>query len=83
MPAIEMDLRGDGAFNDWAAEGNMQHLGNDAPAIRIGALESGMASGRTSVAIGIDVGDRKVLVETSLALFLMAADALRARFPNG
>lgn len=52
--------------------------------IRIGALPRGMASGATAVAIMIELPDgRVVLTETSLALFLMAAQALKAKYPNG
>jgi len=40
-----------------------------------------MASGKTSVAFDIPLPDgRHVLAETSLELFLAAADALRARY---
>lgn len=40
-----------------------------------------MVSGNPSIAIGIEIGeDTLVLAETSLALFLGAADVLRNRF---
>ncbi len=48
---------------------------------RVGGLPGGMASGKTSVAFDIPLPDgRHVLAETSLELFLAAADALRARY---
>ena len=49
--------------------------------IQVTGLEGGMQSGRPSVAIRLDLEDgRVVLAETSLALFLSAADALKARY---
>jgi hypothetical protein len=49
--------------------------------IGIAGLEGGMESGKPSVALRIDLPDgRVVLAETSLSLFLTAADALRARY---
>lgn len=48
--------------------------------IGVTLLEGGMASGAHSVALRIDLEDgRTVIAETSIALFLMAADALRAK----
>ena len=57
------------------------HLGNGAPPIGIAALPGGMASGRTSLTIRIDLpnGD-VVLAETSLALLQLAARAFTARY---
>lgn len=48
----------------------------------IGGLTDGMVSGKPSVAIRVDLpdSDQVVIAETSLALFLSAADALKARF---
>lgn len=49
--------------------------------IRIAGLDHGMSSGEPSVAFGFELGDGKVVIaETSLALFLSAADILRAKF---
>lgn len=48
--------------------------------IGVTLLEGGMASGAHSVALRIDLEDgRTVIAETSLSLFLMAADTLRAQ----
>ena len=77
---ITVNVEGDEAWPD-LLERNVIHLGNDAPPIRIGGLARGMTSGLTSVAICIILPDgRAVLAETSLRLFLMAADLLRARY---
>lgn len=81
MPSISLRLESDGAFEDWLERKPLHHLGNGAPPLRITVLEGGMASGKPSVAIGIDLGEAGVVIaETSLVLLLSAADALRARF---
>lgn len=47
-------------------------------------LKAGMASGKPSVAIRLDLPDGKVVIaETSLALFLGAASALHTKFGGG
>ncbi len=89
MIGMRLELKGDGCWPD--LEGKIDtpqviHLGNDAPPIGVSALEGGLQSGGVSVCLRIDLPDgRIVLAETSLKLFLLAADALRARFgvPGG
>lgn len=50
-------------------------------AIGVAALTGGMTSGKPSVAFRIDLPDgTTVIAETSLALFLTAADALKAKY---
>ncbi len=62
-------------------DGDVIHLGADSPPIQVAGLTSGMRSGAPSVAIRIDLPDGKTAIaETSLKLFLTAADALKARF---
>jgi hypothetical protein len=84
MPTITLRLHGDNAYPDLAARPEaVIHLGNDAPPIGITALAGGMASGNASVMLRLDLPDgRVVLAETSLRLFLLAADALRAQYPG-
>ena len=49
--------------------------------IGVTALQGGMASGKPSVAFRIKLPDGKyVIAETSLGLFLSAADAFKARY---
>jgi hypothetical protein len=49
--------------------------------LRITGLVAGMASGAPSVAIRLDLPDGQIIVaETSLQLFLAAADALKAKY---
>jgi hypothetical protein len=49
--------------------------------MEITGLDGGMHSGKPSVAVRLDLENGKVLIaETSLALFLTAADALKARY---
>lgn len=84
MPAIDLNLDGDGAFADYAqeiADGTLIHLGNDAPAIRMAVLAGGMASGRPSVVFGFRLPDgRAVLAETSLAILQTAMAGIMARY---
>ena len=51
--------------------------------ISIAALESGMASGRPSVAIRVNLSDGSVVIaQTSARLFAAAARAMMARYPD-
>lgn len=75
MTGLTIVLEGDGAFGDVPREklahGQLQ---------RVCALSGGMESGKPSVALLVATDDGKyVLAETSMALFLGAADAFRAR----
>lgn len=57
------------------------HLGNSASAIGITCLSRGMSSGAPSVALRLDLPDgRVVIAETSLKLFLTAADIFKAKY---
>lgn len=81
MLAIHLKLDGDGAYPDLRdASDRIIHLGNDT-SLGVSALSGGMTSGKPSVMLRIDLPDgRVVLAETSMALFLATADALRARY---
>ncbi len=90
MPAmsivLDVELDGFRALSGFAnaAEavdaGRLVHLGEDAR-LEIGALASGMKSGAPSVALCFKLPDGTiVLAETSLALFLTAAEVLAARY---
>lgn len=78
MPSIDLVLAGDGAF----ADVNPKKLAHTTESIRIAGLAGGMQSGKPSVAIGVFLPNNGgcVIAETSLALFLTAADGLKARF---
>lgn len=77
MPSIDIRLNGDGAFSDVPPEKLIHNLNP----LRVSCLAAGMQSGKPSVAIGVFLDDGGcVITETSLALFLAAADALRARY---
>ena len=82
MPSIDLRLTGNGpAWPDLAAKEQAGKLIHVTQAIGISGIPNGMQSGAPSVAIRLDLQDgRVVLVETSLKLFLMAANGLRARF---
>lgn len=86
MIALDIKLGGDGAWPELAekdARGLLIHLA-EGSTLGVAALAGGMSSGRPSVAFKFDLPDgRVVLAETSLRLFLAAADALRARYGSG
>lgn len=72
---IELDMEGKGAH---LADKKVHHV---VESFKVGGLAGGMTSGKPSVMMEIPLGDGSVaLVETSLALFLTAADALRAKY---
>lgn len=78
MPSIDIIFDGEGAFSDVPAE----KLGYTTEPMKIVGLEGGTASGKPSIAIGMYLpnGGGCVIGETSLALFLSAADAFKARY---
>ena len=80
MIALTLKMEGDGAWPDMSeklAEGKVLR----SESIEMAVLKGGMASGKPSVAIRIDLDDDSVVfAETSLALFLSAADAFKAKY---
>lgn len=48
--------------------------------LTIGGMSNGTEAGKPVVIIGVDLGERVLVAQTTLALFLTAADALRARY---
>jgi hypothetical protein len=76
MPAINIHLVGDDCWPDLdskSVEMTQEPIG-------VALLKGGMVSGKPSVTIRIDLpGDRVVLAETSLDLFVAAARAMTAR----
>jgi hypothetical protein len=74
MPVLSIILDGDGALKeerDRVVEGEFT---------RVLTLDSGMASGKPSVGVVVELPDGTVaLGQTSLGLFLMAADAFKAK----
>ena len=76
MPALHIILDGDGSF-EHLREKKQHHVQE----FSITALEGGMQSGNPSVAVVIELDDDSyVMAETSMKLFLAAADALKARY---
>ena len=77
MIAIDLKLDGDGAWPDLVHRDVLDFQG----VIQISGLPGGMESGKPSVSIRLDLDKEMTIVaQTSLALFLMAADALKARY---
>lgn len=82
MQELVIILEGDNAWPD-LEDKQVIHLGNNAPAIQVAVLDGGMTSGRPSVAIRLDLSpDQAVLAETSARLFVLAAHAIEAKYPN-
>ena len=76
MISMRLDLEGDGAW----PELRLMKV-NVGTSMAVTAIRDGMQSGKPSVAFKIETGpDEVTFVETSLALFLAAADALKARY---
>jgi len=77
MPDIDLILDGDGAWQDLDPEKVIHLTGS----FKVAALAKGMASGKPSLMIRIDLPDgRVVLQETSMRLWIAVARALAARF---
>lgn len=82
MIGLVMNLQGDGCWPDLRDNPKVVHVENGKP-IQVAALPGGMVSGRPSVSIRIDLADGTIVVaETSARLFLFAARALKARYPE-
>lgn len=82
MLMIDLKLNGDGAWTDLQGidPGRIAKVPENT-AIQIVTLGGGMASGKPSVMIRLDLPDgRLVLAETSVALFQMAAAAMTGRY---
>ena len=80
MPSLRIILDGDGAWPDLTQKAN-DGLLLQGKWTGIAALPGGMASGRPSVSIRIDLPDGRVVwTETSMRLFLSAARAFTARY---
>ena len=84
MPHLKLILDAEPHWPELAQQRErLIHLENSAPPIQIASLPGGMASGKTSVCLRLDLPDgRVVLAQTSLALFLTAAAALEAKYPQ-
>ena len=76
MTVLHLNLEGDGAWPDL-----LDKVVHRVSEFHISALAGGMSGGSPSVSFRIDLPTGEVvLAETSLALLLTAADALKARY---
>jgi len=75
---LDVDLEGDGSFREFSE--NIE----DGQLIKVAALPGGMKSGLPSVALLtktiIDGKEKYVIGQTSMKMFLMAADIFRKKF---
>lgn len=82
MIAMNINLDGDNAWPD-IRDKEIIHLANGSPPISVAVLNGGLASGRPSIAIRIDLPDgRTVVAETTARLFCGAARAIMAKYPD-
>lgn len=82
MAQLILDLNGDGCWPDLKGK-DFIHLGNGAPPIGVAVLSGGTDSGKPSVSFRFDLPDgRTVLAETTARLFVTAAKAIEAKFPD-
>ena len=86
MPKVVIIPAGDGCWPDLVEKrknGEVLDAMGEAARISFAGLHGGMASGRASVSMRIDLPDgRAVLTETSLRLFKAAATAFAAKYPD-
>lgn len=79
--SLPIILEGDGCWPDLAPlilENKVIHL--QGHSMQVARMPGGMSGGRSSVSVRIDLPDgRVVIAETSMRLFLSAADAFRAK----
>jgi hypothetical protein len=79
MPRIDLDLDGDDAWSDL----DPTTVIDAGSTLRIAALGDGMASGRASIAIRIDLpGGQTVIAQTSVRALAVAVRAILARYPD-
>lgn len=82
MVSLKLIMEGDGAWPD-LAERLARSIGEipQTEDLEIAALRGGMSSGKPSIMIRFNLPDGKVaLGQTSLALFLSAAEAFKAKY---
>ena len=79
MPVIKLILDGDNAFFD--LQGRESDIIHRTGPFTVVALARGMKSGHPSLAIRIDLPEKKVLIqETSVAAWLAVARALEGKY---
>ena len=80
MPVLKLNMEGDGCWQDLHTLFASRHL-RRSESIEIAVMEKGMTSGKPSVAIRVNLDEGDVVIaETSLALFLSAADAFKGKY---
>lgn len=78
MPILSLNLNGDNAWPD--LKDRPVHNYNEP--IEMVLLDGGMASGKPSVAIRLDIDGGSIIAQTSAALFVNAARLIEAKYPN-
>lgn len=84
MVELEIIVGGDGCWPDLIEKLERGQLIHVTTGMQVASLEKGMTSGKPSVSIRIDLPDGRTIVsETSLNLFLKAAEIFKARYGGG
>lgn len=78
MPALTVKFYGDNAWPDLKD----RPVQDTTQPIEVAVLEAGMASGKPSVAIRIDIDGGSIIAQTSASLFVQAGRMIHARFPD-
>lgn len=81
MPAADVKIVRDGDPPPWA-DLNPEDIVHVVDKMKVAVLENGMASGKPSIAIRIDLEDSAVVAETSLEVFASFIVMARAAFPE-
>lgn len=88
MPMLHVIMEGDGAWPDltekleqWKLQWFRDVPGEPQAELSVAALPEGMSTGRTSIAIRVDLPDGEVIVvESSLRIWAGAIASFRARY---
>jgi hypothetical protein len=83
MPALIISMAGEEGFPAIKDHQRVVYLGEAGQVIRVAPVDGGMASGRPSVVIRLDLADGMVVIApTSARLFCTAAKAIMAKYPD-
>lgn len=78
MPSLQIHLDGDGVWPDMTPDKIIK-----GDLIGVSALAAGMDSGRASVSFRVELPDGKIVFcETTMRLFLNAANVFRTRYAH-
>lgn len=80
MPVLTVKFDGDNAWPD--LKDRALHVHDYQDPIEVAVLDSGMSSGKPSVAFRLDIDGGTIIAQTSAQLFVQAARMIHAKYPN-